>query len=175
MYTKPTDTHQYLSPDSCHPKHCTTSIPYSQALRCRRICSRKEDFKKRTEELRTHLLGRSYQTTTVDAQIQKASRLTCKTRNLVYLISCKRCGLQYVGETENALHIRMNGHRSDIRTKKTEKPVAAHFCQPDHSVKDLEVRGLKRSIIPARSGEEKESFWIFTLRTLAPDGMNLNE
>ena len=23
LYTKPTDTHQYLSPDSCHPKHCT--------------------------------------------------------------------------------------------------------------------------------------------------------
>ena len=32
LYTKPTDTHQYLSPESCHPKHCTTSIPYSQSL-----------------------------------------------------------------------------------------------------------------------------------------------
>ena len=52
---------------------CTTSIPYSQALRCRRICSREEDFKKRTKELRTHLLDRGYHTTTVDAQIQKAS------------------------------------------------------------------------------------------------------
>ena len=51
----------------------TDSIPYSQALRCRRICSREEDFKKRTKELRTHLLDRGYQTTTVDAQIQKAS------------------------------------------------------------------------------------------------------
>ena len=29
LYTKPTDTHQYMSPDSCHPRHCTTSIPYS--------------------------------------------------------------------------------------------------------------------------------------------------
>ena len=52
---------------------------------------------------------------------------TCKTRNVVYMIQCKKCGLQYVGETENPLHIRINGHRSDIRTKKLEKPVASHF------------------------------------------------
>ncbi len=50
LYTKPTDTHQYLSPESCHPKHCTTSIPYSQSLRLRRICSRNEDFVERTED-----------------------------------------------------------------------------------------------------------------------------
>ncbi len=56
------------------------------------------------------------------------------------MISCRKCGVQYVGETENALHIRMNGHRSDIRTMKTDKPVAAHFCQPDHSFDDLEMR-----------------------------------
>ena len=47
-----------------------------------------------------------------------------KTRNLVYLIQCGKCGLQYmyVGETENPLHIRMNGHRSDINTQKTTNP-----------------------------------------------------
>ena len=26
LYTKPTDTHQYLHPDSCHPSHCKKSI-----------------------------------------------------------------------------------------------------------------------------------------------------
>ena len=36
------------------------------------------------------------------------AEITCKTRNLVYLISCKRCGLQYVGETENAFYVWMN-------------------------------------------------------------------
>ena len=35
---------------------------------------------------------------------------------------------QYVGETENALHIRLNGHRSDIRTRKR---------QAEHSMQDL--------------------------------------
>lgn len=27
------------------------------------------------------------------------------------------CHLQYIGETQNALHIQMNGHRSDIKRK----------------------------------------------------------
>ena len=71
LYTKPTDTHQYLSPNSCHPKHCTTSIPYSQALRLRRICLRRKDFVKILNELRDHLLAHGYDTNSVDHQIQR--------------------------------------------------------------------------------------------------------
>ena len=32
LYSKPTDKHQYLSPSSCHPKHCSKSIPFSQDI-----------------------------------------------------------------------------------------------------------------------------------------------
>ena len=42
IYNKLADKHQYLSPQSCHPKHCTESIPYSQALRIKRICSNEQ-------------------------------------------------------------------------------------------------------------------------------------
>ena len=45
IYNKPTDKHQYLSPQSCHPKHCTKSIPYSQALRIKRIWSNEQTTK----------------------------------------------------------------------------------------------------------------------------------
>ena len=72
------------------------------------------------------------------------SKITCKSSNLVYLITWKRFDLQYVGETKQPLHIRINGHRSDIWTKKNDKPVAAHFCQPDHCTKDVEVRGIEK-------------------------------
>ena len=74
-------------------------------------------------------------------------------------ISCKKCGLQYVGETENALHIRMNGHGSNIRKKKTEKEVAAHFCQLDQTVEDLQVKEtekIHRSSTQWRRERERE-------------------
>jgi hypothetical protein len=41
IYNKPTDEHRYLFPQSCHTKHFTKSIPYSQALRIKWICSRR--------------------------------------------------------------------------------------------------------------------------------------
>ena len=87
----------------------------------------------------------------------------CTTRNLVYLIRCRRCGLKYVGEMGNPLHTRMNGHCSDIRTGKIDKPVAAHFTQWDHSLEDLQFMGIEkisREDITLR--KLHESYWIST-------------
>ena len=50
LYSKPTDKHQYLLSSSCHPKHCIQNIPYSLALRIRRICFRECDFQVRANE-----------------------------------------------------------------------------------------------------------------------------
>ena len=38
LFVKPTDTHQFLDPTSCHPYHCKKGIPYSQTLGLNRIC-----------------------------------------------------------------------------------------------------------------------------------------
>ena len=51
LYTKPTNTHQYLHRQSCDSHHCNATIAYSQALRLRRICSLDEDYLRRVEEL----------------------------------------------------------------------------------------------------------------------------
>ena len=39
IYSKKTDTHQYLNPNSCHPKSKIMSIPIGVADRVRRNCS----------------------------------------------------------------------------------------------------------------------------------------
>ena len=44
LYCEPTDGHQYLHFESCHPSHTKSSIIFSQALRMRRICSKKSDL-----------------------------------------------------------------------------------------------------------------------------------
>ena len=38
----------------------------------------------------------------------------------------------------------MNSHRSDIRNKRTEKPVPAHFCANNHQMDDVQVMVIKR-------------------------------
>ena len=51
LYIKSTDTHQYLEFSSCHVYHCKNSIPYSQALRFKRICSENRFFEDRYNQL----------------------------------------------------------------------------------------------------------------------------
>ena len=44
VHYKPTDSHSYLLYSSSHPSHFKDSIPYSQFLRLRRLCSEDSDF-----------------------------------------------------------------------------------------------------------------------------------
>ena len=122
-----------------------------------------------TERFRSTVTGKSYKIHTP---------ATCKTKGIVYIIQCRKCQKQYVGSTKNALHIRLNGHKYDIRHKKILKPVAKHFNKRGHSMEDLTIMVIEK--IPAgdvqtRRGREKhERKWVGTLRTLDPCGINLN-
>ena len=43
LYTKPTDTHQYLHATSSHPTAHKNSMAYGQAIRLKGICSDEND------------------------------------------------------------------------------------------------------------------------------------
>ena len=60
MYSKPTNTHQYLDFKSCHPRHVKEAIPYGQALRLRRICSSDNIVDERIKELKRNLSKRGF-------------------------------------------------------------------------------------------------------------------
>ena len=75
LYTKPTDTHSYLLPSSSHPKHTIASIPYSQALRVRRICSTKMAEETSLCQLETHFIARNYDPHSVKEAINRAKRI----------------------------------------------------------------------------------------------------
>ena len=80
-----------------------------------------------------------------------------------------------MGETPNALHIRMNGYRNDIAHRRIEKPVAAHFNSTGHSIGDLRILVIEAMRSQDESLRKKrESFWINQLRSLYPGGMNLD-
>ena len=71
------------------------------------------------DEFTSHTIGQVF-------KINFAS--SYKFSNINYLITCRRCGQQYVGETGQPLHVRISGHRYNITHGKTEEsPVAEHF------------------------------------------------
>ena len=75
LYVKHTDTHQYLHSHSCYPSHCKWGIPYSQAVRIRRICSEQEDYLRRTQELKGYLTNWGYNEDEVQSQIDRTTGL----------------------------------------------------------------------------------------------------
>ena len=60
LYTKPTDTHDYLLYNSAHPKHCKDATPFSQLLRVCKICTLDTDFVKNSEMVLSNFYRRGY-------------------------------------------------------------------------------------------------------------------
>ena len=60
VHCKPTDSHSYLLYSSSHPSHVKDSIPYSQFLRLRRLCSKESDFNSKCDEMSNFFSERGY-------------------------------------------------------------------------------------------------------------------
>ncbi len=88
LHTKITDTHNYLHFKSSHPKHLKENLPYSQALRLRRICSNNEELNKHIENLEHQFTTRGYKQHLIREQINKAIS-TPREDTLIYKIKNK--------------------------------------------------------------------------------------
>ena len=67
-------------------------------------------------------------------------RLNCKSKNILYMITCKKDGLQYVGETGTTAEERFARHRNTVVQlchQGTDVSVGQHFQSSGHSVSDL--------------------------------------
>ena len=76
LYKKDTAKVQYLLPSSCHPGHITKNIPYSLGYRLLRLCSERESFLKRLNELKDDLISRDYKSKLIDSAFEKVMKIT---------------------------------------------------------------------------------------------------
>lgn len=54
-------------------------------------------------------------------------KYSCHDRYIIYLVTCQKCLAQYVGKTVDPLHVRSNGHTSDIDLLSKSLPYVKHF------------------------------------------------
>ena len=71
LYIKSRDRHQYLHFASSHHNNTKRSKIYSQGLRVKRICFKKEDFLKHMREMELWLLKLGYPENIVDQELKK--------------------------------------------------------------------------------------------------------
>ena len=120
-------------------------------------------------------MGTTVNSTTTDERFLVKATADYQIRNVVYLVECRKCAIQYVGETEKALQIRLTGYRLDLNYQRTERPVAKHLTLLYHALKDLLIMVIKKICREdADYQKQKESCWIEMIRSLTPDGLNLN-
>ena len=62
--------------------------------------------------------------------------MTCTSENVVYLIMCNKCGIQYMGETSQKLR---NNHRSSLK----RLPNLHHFSSDGHTVGDISIMPIE--------------------------------
>lgn len=116
----------------------------------------------------------SFRSTTNGTVFQVRGNVTCKTTHVVYLITCRYCNLQYVGETSRSLADRINDHLSCIRTGK-QTPIALHFNSAHHSSADFTINGIEIVNDGANTATTllmKERTWQNLLQTVHPLGIN---
>ena len=112
--------------------------------------------------------------------LKSCASLNCITENVIYLISCKQCDLQYIGETKNSIQKRFTGHRSLINSGKSNQLIHNHFHKENHDlsncviipIEKIEATGLNEKEL-TRLRLDREKFWIQTLQTSYPLGMNI--
>ena len=106
--------------------------------------------------------------------------MSCNTTSVVYLITCKRCGIQYVGEMGQELRRRMNNHRNRIKNLQPQ-PLYKHFNSDGHSLDDLTIQPIEEVVL--EPGENmsihskrlaREDFWMREIKTIQPYGLNDN-
>lgn len=311
LYRKPTDRQAYLHNSSYHPNSTKRGIPYSQALRIKRICTETKELENNLENLKTTLISRGYdqnyiekefvkarkitreaaliykeknkgsikspfittynkhnpkiqeiinnnwnllnldqetsqkfvekpivvyrrnknlrdiigQTTIINNKVQrekqrptggckpckpdasnlcckqlsKANTITstvnnktfkiyhttnCKSTNIIYVMECIKCRIQYVGKSEPPFEIRINGHRSDATNPTLGKkiiPASKHFHDQHHNFnRDAKFTIVEQIQDQRKTKEEKrqlllkrENIWITNLGTLNPRGFNI--
>ena len=70
----------------------------------------------------------------------------------MYIIECRKCGDQYIGQTKNSLKDRFLDHLGYARRGEIEKATGGHFNLPGHSLSDMSISVLE-------SVKEKNTFY----------------
>ncbi|XP_062826329.1 uncharacterized protein LOC134296130 [Anolis carolinensis] len=101
---------------------------------------------------------------------------TCTTKGVIYMIICD-CNLSYVGQTRREVKSRIIEHRSKIRNHVRESILYKHFCDLQHSPESfkyhiLEVVSQSKHMDFNNKLLQRETYWIFRLRTEHPQGLN---
>ena len=106
-----------------------TVLKQAGCFKCKGKCDLCRNFLKETEIFTSARTNRIYPI---------RQHLNCKSKNVIFLVTCKKCSVQYIGSTSNEFKVRFRNHKSTMLTKKNTCEVAIHFNKEKHVISDFE-------------------------------------
>lgn len=120
----------------------------------------------------------TFSSTIYQTEYRVNHKFDCNSKCVVYLISCKVCGIQYVGQTcTDKFRKRWNNYVTCQRKaasggKPPQNSFHQHFLQNGHNglVQDAEITIIDKT--DPSCPTKREHFWIDRLGTMSPLGLN---
>ena len=107
-------------------------------------------------------------------------RFDCNERCLVYLLTCNKCKMQYVGQSVDQSRSRWNSYKSYSRRHGQgatcmQQHLFNHFCISGHCsfLEDVSLTFTDKT--DPSDPLKRENYWRSTLKTMAPFGLNIEE
>ena len=87
--------------------------------------------------------GSRFKSNFSDKSVVLTQHLTCEEKNCIYLIQCKKCKQQYIGECKD-FYFRMKQHLSHARCSRQDKAIGEHFSTNGHSLSDITLTCIEK-------------------------------
>ena len=120
----------------------------------------------------------TFSSTVTGDTFQINHELNCDDKCLIYLLKCKVCNKEYVGETTDAFRLRWKNYKdNDKKFQRNESCMQQHLCEHFYSEGHSGFLGnVFISLIDKTDGfqpKKRENYYMRTLKTLAPLGPNV--
>ena len=156
----------YLVGAKLYPLHCKVG-----SKKCAKNCCEVCDYVTDTDTFTSTVTGESFKIN---------HQLNCDDRCIIYLLTCKQCQKQYTGETTDDFRYRWNNYKSNSRKFDRKEPcmqehLYRHFSSPGHRgfLNDVSVTLIDKT--DGSDPKKWEDYWIRTLKTMAPYGLNMED
>ena len=128
--------------------------------------------------IQTHTFTSAVTTCKFNVPIKDVSmNFSCHSKNVIYLITCTKCEVQYVGLTRQKIKERIAQHIRHIKNNSLSTYLVQHFNNNDHSISNLIVKII--DYLPETKDNvnelfDLENYWMRTLNSIYPFGLNNN-
>lgn len=132
-------------------------------------CDLCKNFLLQTSKFQSSATGRHYPI---------RQKLSCSSKNVIYLARCCKCNLQYVGSTSTEFKIRFRNHKSNMLNNRRTCELAVHYNSSQHDISQInfiiieQITSFQNPLHLDQLLLTREAYWMTQLFTLNPHGLN---